>query len=277
MSKEVPYYLYKITNNINGKMYIGITKNPKVRKNQHWNFENRFNGRTVNILYQAMRKYGLDNFSFDVMCIGNKEYILDLEIKAISKYKTTEKRFGYNIKPGGDSGRGYSVSGSKRDTPTYVSGFWFPNRRTAISKLKITVDVYKNRQKKGILGDTYIPSLGVYGSGVPSGKPYYVGGFWFPNLKVASTALGRKESTLASRIRRNTLEQGFNLKDQSGNKNHMYKIDPKDHHSSKTVYVKGTIYTSIKEAVASTGLSKYIITNRIKENHPDFKFIKEDL
>lgn len=275
--KETPYYLYKITNNVNGKLYIGITNNPDRRKNQHWNFENRFNGKTVSILYQSMRKYGLENFDFEVICIGNKDYILDLEIKAISAYRTTEKKFGYNIKPGGDSGRGYSVTGSKRDVPVFVSGFWFPNRRMALNKLKMSVHVYKNRQKKGILGDVYVSNLGLYGSGVSSYKPYYVAGFWFPNLKIASLALNRSESTLSSRIRRNTLEQGFNLRNQAGEKNHMYGISPKDHPSSKSVCICGNVYTSIKEATAATGYSKYIITSRIKEGHPDFKFIKEEL
>lgn len=273
MSKiDAPYYLYKITNKVNDKLYIGITNNPDRRKNQHWNFENRFNGKTINILYQAMRKYGTENFNFEVICIGSKEYILDLEIKAISAYKTTEKKFGYNIKPGGDSGRGYSVAGSKRDTPSYVSGFWFPNRRTALCKLGMSVHVYKNRQKKGILGDICILNLGAYGSGVSSFKPCYVAGFWFPSLTVASKTLCRKETTLASRIRRNTLEQGFNLREQNGENNHMFGIDPKDHPSSKSVSICGVEYNSIKEATAATGYSKYIINKRIKDKHPDFKY-----
>lgn len=268
-NKETPYYLYKITNNVNGKLYIGITNNVDRRKNQHWNFENRFNGKTVSILYQAMRKYGLENFSFDVICIGNKEYILDLEIKAISAYRTTEKLFGYNIKPGGESGRGYSVTDTPRDIPVFVSGFWFPNRRTAIRKLNITIDVYKNRKREGTLGDVCRKAV--------KEESCYVGGFWFPDIPTACSKLKRSKATIRSRLQRGSVEEAKRKPDRAGKKNHMFSLSQKDHPSSKSVYVCGIIYSSIKEATSATGYSKYIITSRIKEGHPDFKFIKEEL
>lgn len=272
-----PCYLYKITNSVNGKLYIGISNNPQARKNQHWNFENRFNGKTISILYQAMRKYGLDKFSFEIICVGTKEYILDLEIKAIALYRTTEKEFGYNIKPGGEGGRGYSIRSSARDKPTYVSGFWFPNRRTALRTLNMSADVYKKRSTKGILGDTYINGLGKYGSGVSSMKPYYLAGFWFPNLDVAVEKLNRSEATLRARLYRGSLEEGKRKVEQSGSNNHMFGIRQEDHPSSKCVIIYGIEYPSIKQATAETGHSKFVITSRIKEGHPDFKFKNEEV
>lgn len=272
-----PCYLYKITNSVNGKMYIGITKNPTVRKNQHWNFESRFNGKTINILYQAMRKYGLDKFSFEVICIGGKEYILDLEVKAISLYRTTEKKFGYNIKPGGEGGRGYSVTATPRDIPVFVSGFWFPSRRIALCSLRMSVNVYKNRQREGTLGDivrktTKVGERGYSRLNASNHKPMYVGGFWFPNLKTAVDKLDRKESTIRSRLNKGFVEQNFNIREQSGESNHMHGISQEDHPSSKVVEIHGVIYPSIKQATAVTGYSKFIITSRIKEGHTDFKF-----
>lgn len=276
-----PCYLYKIINSVNGKVYIGITNNPRIRKNQHWNFENRFNGKTINILYQAMRKYGLENFSFEVICVGCKNYILDLEIKAIKLYKTTEKKFGYNIKPGGESGRGYSVTDTPRDIPVFVSGFWFPNRRTATSKLNITINIYKNRQRSGTLGDVCrrtdrIGKQSFKRLGAIKYKPCYVSGFWFPDIQTACGKLNRTESVIRARLLRGSIEEGKRKVNQDGENNHMFGINPEDHPSAKIVVICGIEYGSIKQAVADTGYSKYIITSRIKQNHPDFKFKNEE-
>lgn len=273
MEEEIKYYLYKITNRVNGKMYIGITKNPNVRKNQHWNFEKRFNGKSISILYQAMRKYGKDSFEFSIICIGSKSYILDLETKVISLYRTQEKHFGYNIKPGGEAGRGYSIKTSKRDKPTFVSGFWFPSRRLAIEKLGWPVDLYKRRQKDRTLG--LLQTFSSYGT-FSKYKPYYVAGFWFPDIKIASEMLCRSELSLISRIRRGSVEEKFKRRSQDKELNHMFGISPENHPSSKKVSVLGEVFPSIKQATDKTGLSKYIITTRIKEGHPDFFFLTEE-
>lgn len=223
-----------------------------------------------------MDKYGRENFSFEIICVGNKEYILELEVKAISAYKTRNKSFGYNIKEGGQSGRGYSVGGSKRDVPVFVSGWWFPNRRTALSKLGISVDVYKNRKKRNTLGQIkqdyeVLPNGGV----IKFTRSYkYYAGFWFPSYKLASDKLNQKISLIKSRVSRGHLEQ-FVPERRGGKKaelNHMFNIDPKEHPSSISVIIYGIFYDSIKQATAATGYSKYIINSRIKQKHPDFNY-----
>ena len=55
------FYVYKITNLVNGKIYIGITKrNPKIRFNEH--FSNK-----KELLYKAKEKYGRENFSLEII------------------------------------------------------------------------------------------------------------------------------------------------------------------------------------------------------------------
>ena len=55
-------YIYKITNKINNKVYIGKTEGDiALRWQQH--IYNMSNGIEYH-LYNAMRKYGLENFSF---------------------------------------------------------------------------------------------------------------------------------------------------------------------------------------------------------------------
>lgn len=263
-----PHYLYKITNTINGKMYVGITADPKRRKNQHFN-KRKYSA--ISIVKQAIDKYGKESFLFEVICVGSKDYIAELEVKAIDLYRTREKKFGYNIKPGGEKGRGYAIKASKRDTFQYVSGFWFPNVRTASTATGISKSVIKTRRKKGTLGNVQHNHL----KSDPT-FPIYVGGFWWENLHQASSMLNVSLTTLRSRVTRGTVEQGFVRPPQHGEHNFMYGIDPKDHPSSKAVIIFGVTYNSIKEATAATGHSKYIITTRIKEGHPDFSYLKEE-
>lgn len=267
-------YLYKIVNQVNGKMYIGITSEPTKRKQRHFS---KTGHSAFSIIRTAMDKYGRENFSFETLCIGSKEYILELEVKAIILYRTCEKEFGYNIKPGGQSGRGYSVNGTKRDIPTFVSGFWFPSRRSALKSLNMTVNVYKNRKRRGTLENV------IQTYQVKSNKgvlrlvqiPRYVGGFWFPSFKIASEALDRGYSVLVSRHARGDIEQFIPQRrggNQEADKNSRFGIDPKDHPSSISVVINNIKYDSIKQATESTGFSKYIINSRIKENHPDFRY-----
>lgn len=270
-----PYYLYQIENKVNGKLYIGITSQPEKRKQRHFS---KTGHTKFSILRHAMDKYGRENFLFKILCIGHKEYILDLEVKAIALYKTREKLFGYNIKAGGESGRGYSVGGSKRDIPVFVSGWWFPNRRTALDKLGITVSVYKNRKKRKTLElvkqDYEVkPNGGV----IKFTRQWtYYKGFWFPSLYFAAKILDKNYSNVYTRYSKGDIEE-YVPERRGGNQTIGRKLDPKDHPSSVSVVVEGVKYDSLKQATEATGYSKYIINQRIKQKHPDFKYAQDNL
>lgn len=263
-------YLYKIVNHISGKIYIGITSEPKKRKQRHFS---KTGHSAFSIIRTAMDKYGRENFSFEILCIGNKEYILELEVKAITLYRTCEKNFGYNIKPGGQSGRGYSVNGTKRDVPAFVSGFWFPNRRTALSKLNMTVDVYKNRKRRSSLENVVQNYTVKSNKGIEKliQTPRYIGGFWFPSFNVAPRSLNKGYSLLVSRYARWDVEE-FIPERRGGNQTSGKNKIPSEYPSAIGIIIKNIKYGSIKEATENTGFSKYIIHSRIKENHPDFQY-----
>jgi group I intron endonuclease len=262
-----PCYLYKITNNVNGKMYIGLTGDPKRRQFQHYHQRKH---KTISIIHQAIDKYSVDNFSFDVICVGTRDYIAEMEVKAIYLYQTTDRKFGYNIKPGGEKGRGYQITNTRRDKPQFVSGFWFPNIRTAMSSLGISKQVFQLRRSKGTLGD--IEQYRVNGGRMPrASRPFYNAGFWWDSVARASSILGLTEGAIHSRlVRGNDGDRPRQQKDQAGELNHMYGISAKDHPSSKPMTVLGVDYDCLKHAVEATGISKYIIRKRIKEGHPDF-------
>ena len=95
-------YIYKITNLINNKCYIGqTTKSIEERWNQHKNDAFRKKRYTYNYpLYRAFRKYGFENFSFEVIEKCKISELNDKEIYWINFYNSYHN--GYNQTLGGN-------------------------------------------------------------------------------------------------------------------------------------------------------------------------------
>ena len=98
-------YIYKITNLINNKCYIGQTiKNIEERWNRHK--RDAFNKKNYNYnypLYKAFRKYGLENFSFEIIEECNISELNEKEIYWIQYYDSYKN--GYNQTTGGKGNR----------------------------------------------------------------------------------------------------------------------------------------------------------------------------
>ena len=92
--------IYKITNIINNKVYIGQTIN--TLKNR-WNKHCHSNG--CRMLYNAILKYGKDNFTQEIVETVPIDKLDEREVYWISFYKSNNKQFGYNILQGGNLGR----------------------------------------------------------------------------------------------------------------------------------------------------------------------------
>jgi len=90
-----PVYLYCL-DFPNGKKYVGLTQRPARRFRDHRGSAAKGN----NPVQKAIRKYGMPPLR--VLCAGTKEYIADLEIKAIAAFQTRNADFGYNVSLGGD-------------------------------------------------------------------------------------------------------------------------------------------------------------------------------
>ena len=92
------YKIYKITNIITGRLYIGQTKRSlDLRLKEHATNPN------CRVLYRAIQKYGIENFTIDL--IGECETFEELnkaEKYYINKWNTLAPH-GYNIEGGGNS------------------------------------------------------------------------------------------------------------------------------------------------------------------------------
>lgn len=93
-------YIYKITNNINGKCYIGKTERTiKVRWSEHI----RLSRLKLDLpLYRAFSKYGVDNFSIEEIEQCDSTTIDEREIYWIDYFNSYRK--GYNCTAGGEGG-----------------------------------------------------------------------------------------------------------------------------------------------------------------------------
>jgi group I intron endonuclease len=93
-------YIYKITNKVDGKIYIGQTiQILEYRWRKHRNV-----GSNCCYLKRAFNKYGTDNFEFKLICICFDEDLDKYEIQYMEKYNSMVPN-GYNLRKGGNSGK----------------------------------------------------------------------------------------------------------------------------------------------------------------------------
>jgi len=94
--------IYKITNNINGKVYIGQSVNIKSRWKEHVNALKRGDSGCT-LLQYAWNKYNEDNFSFEVLQLCSEDMLDEIERKYILLYDAVNN--GYNIESGGNKNK----------------------------------------------------------------------------------------------------------------------------------------------------------------------------
>lgn len=96
------YKIYVHINKSNGKMYIGQTiyEDPNIR------WKNGYGYKGNQYFWNSIQKYGWDNFEHIVLIenLSLEEANL-IEEELISKYNTTNKNIGYNLRPGGKNSK----------------------------------------------------------------------------------------------------------------------------------------------------------------------------
>jgi len=96
--KKMYYTVYKITNLVNNKIYIGVHKTSNLNDN--------YMG-SGNIIKQSIKKYGAENFKKEYISIfDNDEEMFKMESELVNKSFIKEET-NYNIKEGGFGGWSY--------------------------------------------------------------------------------------------------------------------------------------------------------------------------
>ena len=117
--------IYKITNLVNGKAYIGQTyRDVETRVIQE---HLRGGSPSCRLLTSAVKKYGVDNFAYEILHDGILPEFLDtFEIEAIKSHNTLAPN-GYNLQTGGAGGLWSEESREKirgKNNPHYGKPPW---------------------------------------------------------------------------------------------------------------------------------------------------------
>lgn len=96
--------IYKISNDVNDKVYIGQTTRKLKERIEDYKKETKYKSDSRPII-RAMSKYGFKHFKFEILSdnIETKEEMDKLEIQYIKDYHSLITENGYNIELGGNS------------------------------------------------------------------------------------------------------------------------------------------------------------------------------
>ena len=137
--------IYKITNKINGKIYIGQSINPEQRFEQHC----RKKEKNASLINKAINKYGKSNFELSI--IEWSEDYNEKEKYWIQYYQSLVP-YGYNIARGGEnppilSGEKNPFAKISQETANNVIKQlldWKIPRKTIVANNKITQDILRH-------------------------------------------------------------------------------------------------------------------------------------
>jgi len=136
--------IYKSTNKVNGKIYIGQTTNSlETRIKNHIKESKKDNVRRP--FLKAIKKYGVENFLFEIVDhADNLDELNEKEINCISEYNSIAPN-GYNITGGG---QGKKLKTTKEFKKTISEGLKNSEKWQKI----LNSDEYKNKIKNNFIG-----------------------------------------------------------------------------------------------------------------------------
>lgn len=261
------WFLYTITNEVNGKQYVGIANRPARRWIEHKS------GHGSKLIAQAIKKYGLENLKFDVLYEGCEIDIKRLEIDLIRQWGTKAPG-GYNLTDGGEGTTGWKHS---KETRKEMSKSRTGSRNGMYGKKhgKETRDKMSQRAKDRD-PSTQVRAgvgLGLTGSANYRAVAVTVNGKRYGCIKEAAEDLKCHPETLRQRFRaeglifnyepwdskrRSEASTGKQCSETTKEKlrqKALVRLQSCNHPRSRKVCVNGTEYDSLKEAAQAESIN----------------------
>lgn len=192
--------IYKATNIVNGKIYIGKTIRPlKVRIHGHI----RASKKGMGYFQRALRKYGSDAFTWEeIYKSDNEKELFNKEKEYIALYESNKDGVGYNLTIGGE-GASIGLLGSTILRKLY---FEYVNLEQSVKSIGSTLDIiFANNidigsfDKKGTINFYRFLPMGyttglkildkmerVLNMNIDENKRYYVTGYYDKIIEAAS-------------------------------------------------------------------------------------------
>jgi group I intron endonuclease len=113
---ERKFCVYKITNLVNGKIYIGKTFNIEKRWAKHLETAANPQRRSYSYIHKSINKYGVENFKIEIIEIDlSMEQVSERERLWIKELNSKDPNIGMNLTDGGEGTAGLKWSEESRD------------------------------------------------------------------------------------------------------------------------------------------------------------------
>ena len=164
--KNISSVIYKLTNIINGKVYIGQTKNSlRKRLISHISQAKPNTKSKKHYLQYAIIKYGLDNFVVDILETCPSKLLNDREKFWIKKFNSAVSTKGYNCTYGGDGNNSSrEIRKSTRQKISLANRIKWKDPLYKKHQIESRKESWKNRSIKVVQLDLHFSLVKTWGS-----------------------------------------------------------------------------------------------------------------
>ena len=237
--------IYKITNTVNGKAYIGQTRHDAVKTR----IRDHLNGYGSQLVKQAVEKYGREAFTFEILHDGiSPEFLDTLEQEAIQKFNTLAPH-GYNLDTGGGGSKTPSEETRRKMSEAHTGRVpW--NKGKTCKPLSEEHRCTISKALKGRTGNPHSVETKRKMSKAKKGKPAW-------NRGIPRSEETRKKMSLAQRGRSHTKETREKM-----SRSHRGKSPSKAHREKLSLANRGkTLSEEHRQKISEANTGR---------NHPNF-------